>query len=493
MKTKHFLNAFVILISLLFLTACNENGRSSNVAEGGIGGTGMSVGPISAFGSIFVNGIKFETDDAIIIANGQPVTENDLKIGMVVRVEGTIDLDSKTGNASRIDFNENVRGPVQSVDDETQTLIVLGQTVAVDQLTILDGLTELTDLNVGDIVNVSGLVNADGTIHATWIARESHVVEFEVVGQVTNLDLATQTFTIGDLTIDYNQTLILEFPNGVPNNGLLVEVKGTFADTVAGKVLMASRVETEDDLFSRKVGTRIEIEGFITQFNNRFEFEVAQLSVTTTPQTVFQFGRADDLALGVKVEVEGKLDANGVLVLEEVSFKSAASFRTPAGRIEIEADVEAIALARQQITLLGLSIQATHSTQFVDRRDARVPFGLPDLSLGDRVAMSGFLDLTTNTLMAEVLLREPFRVDEQVALEGPVAQIDAKIGTLAILGITVQTDTDTIYEDERLSPSDTIITAEQFFATIQQSELLIEAQGILMGKILFANRLEIEP
>ncbi len=468
----------IIWLPLLFIMACGGGG-DTNVAGGGIGGTGMSSGPISAFGSIFVNGIEFETDDTIIIVNGQETTESDLKIGMVVQVEGTIDPNSNTGNASRISFNENVKGPIQEIDDDT--LIVLGQTVTVDRLTVLDSIIEVTELKVGDVVNVSGLVDAEGTIHATRIVRESSIAEFEIVGQVEQLDLAKQTFVIGSLTIDYSHVLILEVSGGVLNNGLMVEVKGQFAGAFPDDVLMASSVQTEDDFLSGEVGTIIDIAGFITRFNNRFDFEVAQLSVTTTAQTVFLFGNADDLALDVKVEVEGKLDANGVLILEEVIF---ASKRTPSGRLEIEADVENI--SNQNITLLGLSIETTHSTQFVDRRDDKVPFGLQDLRIGDRVEMRVFLDLATDTLIAENLVRE--EENGQVALEGPVDNVDANVGTLTILGLTVQTETETVFEDERLSRS---ITAEQFFESVQNSELLVEAEGILMGNVILAKSLEI--
>ncbi|KHD05986.1 hypothetical protein PN36_23515 [Candidatus Thiomargarita nelsonii] len=234
--------------------ACG-GGSDANVAGGGIGGTGMSSGPISAFGSIFVNGIEFDTDDTIIIVNGQETTESELKIGMVVQVEGTIVPDSNTGNASRISFNENVKGPIQEIDNNT--LIILGQTVTVDRLTVFDGIIELTELKVGDVVNVSGLVDADGTIHATLIVRESSTAEFEVVGQVEQLDLAKQTFVIGSLTIDYSQVLILEVTGSVLNNGLMVEVQGQFAGAFPDDVLMASRVETEDDFLSGEVGTII--------------------------------------------------------------------------------------------------------------------------------------------------------------------------------------------------------------------------------------------
>jgi len=484
---------FFILLVLLFITACNGGDEdSSNIAGGGIGGTGISIGPISAFGSIFVNGIKFETDNTVITVNGQPKHESDLKVGMVVQIEGIIDSDSNTGNAARIDFNENVKGPIQSFDYNNNTLIVLGQTVIVEQLTVLDGIINLTDLNVGDIVNVSGLVDAEGIIRATWIARESDIGEFEIVGRVTNLTPATQTFAIGAITIDYSQVLRLDIPSGSLANGLLVEVKGIFKGTPIGEVLMATSVETQEELFNADVGTLFEIEGFIAQFKNSFDFKIAQLPVTTTSQTVFQFGSAEDLAFGVKVEVTGKLDANNVLVLEEISFRDVASKRTPAGRINIEADVEAIDVASQNLTLLGISIQANKFTQFRDRRDMTIPFGLLDLSIGDRVAMSGFLDLATNTLMAEILLRQPFRLDEQVVFSGPIANVDVDAGTFTILGITVVTDEDTVYEDEKSGGTEIIVSTEQFFANIQQLELLIEVQGVLTDNILLAKRLEIE-
>ena len=486
MKTKYFLNLLIIMI----LIGCNDNNHSSTIAGGGISGTGISVGPISALGSIFVNDIEFETDNALVFINKQLMTANDLKVGMVVQVEGIIQPDEKTGKASRVYFNDNVRGPVQQVDDETNTLKVLGQTVTIDQLTVLDNISELADLKVGEIVSVSGLIETNASIRATWLKRDSHLTEFEIVGVVANLDLVTQTFTMGDLTINYSQTLELTVPEGILQNGLLVEVKGMFMGTLTEDILMASQVETEDELLGAEAGTKIEIEGFITQFNSPFDFEVARLPVTTTSQTVFQWGNVEELAAGIKVEVEGELDANGLLILEEVSFQNPT--RTSVERIEMEADVEAINLAKQEIILLGVPIQMTRSTQFRDKRDARVSFGLPNLSLGDRVAMSGFLETTSGVLTAEVLLREPFRLDGQVIVEGPVSHVDIQAGTLAILDIAILTNSDTTYENEGLDGMETVMTAEEFFTSIQQPEWLIEVQGLLIDNAILANQLEIE-
>ncbi|MCU7855552.1 MAG: hypothetical protein KZQ79_07650, partial [Candidatus Thiodiazotropha sp. (ex Lucinoma borealis)] len=54
------------LIATLY--SCGGGG-GSQVADGGIGGTGVSMGRVTGFGSIFVNGIEFETDNASFTVN----------------------------------------------------------------------------------------------------------------------------------------------------------------------------------------------------------------------------------------------------------------------------------------------------------------------------------------------------------------------------------------------------------------------------------------
>jgi hypothetical protein len=47
------------------ISACGGGGSGGglDVADGGIRGTGSSVGPVSGFGSVFVNGVRFDTRD----------------------------------------------------------------------------------------------------------------------------------------------------------------------------------------------------------------------------------------------------------------------------------------------------------------------------------------------------------------------------------------------------------------------------------------------
>ena len=88
-----FRNWSLIAVALLVVfgfAACGGGGS----AGGGIGGTGKAIGAITDFGSVFVNGVEFETSSSTFIVEDNPnPTEDDLAIGMRVTVNGTINAD----------------------------------------------------------------------------------------------------------------------------------------------------------------------------------------------------------------------------------------------------------------------------------------------------------------------------------------------------------------------------------------------------------------
>ncbi|HZD52895.1 MAG TPA: DUF5666 domain-containing protein [Woeseiaceae bacterium] len=81
-----------------------------------------------------------------------------------------------------------------------------------------------------------------------------------------------------------------------------------------------------------EAGDRFEIEGFITRFDSAADFDVEGVPVTTNGQTAFENGSSADLGLNRKVEVEGELDASGVVVADEIELKQASSIRIASGR-----------------------------------------------------------------------------------------------------------------------------------------------------------------
>ena len=320
---------------LLALTSCGTTTGNNDSAGGGIGGTGISVGKITAAdsASVDVNGVAFDITNATVTVDGVSGNQNNLKVGMIVKVDGTFNPDGKTGIAANIEFKDILEGPVDSV---SPTLVVLGQTVSVSSSTHYDfadinsdGTIDVNDLGIGNIVEVSGFVDAGGVIHATYISLKSgSIVEYgsdiELKGTITELDKNLWTFKIGGLTIYY---LNAEFEHMTINDvqdRLYVEVKSTAG--ITGTALIASAIELEDKGHNPDEGDEFEVEGYVTDTSvllaeNKFELEGQTVLITSN--TIFENGiNIDNIMVNVKLEVEGIVDEYGVLVADKIEIKA---------------------------------------------------------------------------------------------------------------------------------------------------------------------------
>ncbi|HIM03303.1 MAG TPA: hypothetical protein EYG46_20180, partial [Myxococcales bacterium] len=261
---------FILFALLACAFACG--GGSGDLAEGGIGGSGISQGPITEFGSIFVNDIEWELDDAEIEFDGETVAIAGLNesektalfnLGMVVRVEGN----AGTGQAERVFFDDEIEGPVSDLGDEIDVFVpfrefmVLGQRVRIEA-----GVTRFFDDNPvggepdfgfdtivdGDVVEISGLidVDVDGVVRATYVERKGEFVpgqtEVELKGTVpADFVTGTMTFVLGSVTVEFDNTTDLSgLPREVVEPEMFVEVKGTLS---GADVITATKIELEDD------------------------------------------------------------------------------------------------------------------------------------------------------------------------------------------------------------------------------------------------------
>jgi len=322
----------------LVLIAClacggDSDSQSTDVAGGGISGTGISSGPITDFGSIVVNDVHFDVSAAAITVNGAAATEDDLRLGQVVTVEFTGDTATGRATATKVTYTRDLAGPVEAVDLATREVQVLGQWVAADRLLAASDDSDptldldLEHLSVDDTLEISGQFDAEGMLHATRIERKGHNAhqEVDVRGRVQNL--TQTTFTIRDLTVNYHDAMIHDAM--IPPmlmEGALVAVKGTL-DT--GGTVVATEVTVKDNpspVAGSPAGTDVEIDGFITEFH-RFmshgELTVNQQRVRKTGSTKFKGGATADgerLGLNVRVEVEGVLGDDGVVIATEIKL-----------------------------------------------------------------------------------------------------------------------------------------------------------------------------
>ena len=229
------------------LAGCNDGGSGSSSSTSDLEPI-TSSGEITRFGSVYVNGTRFETRGAEIRVDDIAADEQALDVGMVVTVEGEVDPATGEGRATAIRFDADLEGPVTASDldaDGIGTIAVLGHTVEVTADTRFEGegsITSLDQLTTNTRVEVSGWGDGQGNLTATRIEVDDDDDDIEVRGTISDLDTDAQTFTLNEaITVDYSNAELdddLELANG-----LFVEVE---AESYDSGTLIATEVEEEE-------------------------------------------------------------------------------------------------------------------------------------------------------------------------------------------------------------------------------------------------------
>lgn len=393
------------------LAGCGGGGSSG--ASPTASSSSLTSGVITGFGSVFVNGIEYETGGSSITLDSSPGIEGALQVGMRVTLRGSVNPDGVTGTATSIDYRDEVEGIVQSNDFATNgTLTVMGLSVHIDTTTFFEstvaGVTGFDTIQVGNIVEVSGFRIDNSTIQATRIEvkQASHGgEEIEVKGVISALDNANSTFVVGGLSVDFSSALLENIPGGVLADGLFVEVKSTAGIDGSGN-LIASKVELEGDGdtgIDGQDGEEVKLSGPIGSGSTSTLFTLSGTTVRVTSNTRFENGSSASIVDGAVVKVEGTLNAQGELVAEEVEFGEPAE-------TEIKATIESVDPAAQPatLTLMGLTVTVNANTMFRDDRDTNPVrfFGVDDLNAGDRIEIDLFKNDQTGALVALKIQRE---------------------------------------------------------------------------------------
>ncbi len=437
MKNSMKLSAIASAMALtLGLTACGGGGGTSSVAA--LDSTlPVSSGTITGFGSVYVNGVKFDTENASFDIEGSTGTQADLAIGMVVQVNGVINPDGVTGTATNIVFDDQLQGPVAdftpSADNLTATFTVLGVPVEIDSKTTYfdpdnGGITFDTIQN-GDIVELSGLFRGD-TLVADRIERKTETqVEFK--GNITGLN--NSQFTLRGISVDASTARLDDLPNGLVE-GAYVEVEGAYD----GTQIIATKVESEE--FEYGDNNEFEMEGYVTNLNgSRFEMN----------GIVVDFSRAEmeprrlQVANNLQVEVEGRF-SNGVMIAEEIKMRG--------GDAEVSGFISRVDVANNlfEVEINGtvIVIHTGMETEFEDDYDRGIySFRLADLGQNDFVEVEGYLNDDGSLFAVEVEVTSPDEIEVQSVVDAIAAD------KITVLGVDFSIDVNnTIFEGTSDNP-----------------------------------------
>ncbi len=478
-----------VLVSAVFglLVACS----------GGETGTGITatqqttIGTITGFGSVHVNGVRFATDAATNFQiNNAQGDESDLAHGMVVAIVGSVDANGTTGTANEIRYAHNMVG---IVFDNTllqatpgTTLDVMGYTINVGSDTVYESSDNnyptLNTIPNGAVVEISGyrLISSD-SIHAARVELKGSAYTAQetlyIKGVIDIVDEMTNTFTLfgSNLVIDYSAA---SYADGtlLPNKIVSVELLNSnpsIPPNIAD-VYLANKIEVfvpdEDDL---EDGEEVEIEGVVTSIinTNTGQFTLNGLNVLVGDDVEFKCANTaiSAIKVGMKLEVEGVFNAFKVLVADEIQCRQDA-------QIEITAFVNAIDMGNNSFSVLGQSITVNELTITKDDSSEQPDkeFDLDKLVEGDRVELSIYVDTDSTLLMATNVVKkksndaDPFDFD----ISGPITDVginsvDNSIAdSITVAGIVF----DVSNEDPKIS-SDVIDEAVEIKGTYNEAGL----------------------
>ena len=476
---KVFPCLYILLVSAI-VVACGGGGGT--LAGGGIGGTGITSGTVTGFGSVYVNGVEYFMENTTLDIDDdfyqESVSEDNfnledvLDVNMVVTVVWEENPDG-TYTATSVAFDEEVEGPVatgsltiEDLDTRTRSFMVLGVEVIVARESTSfvgwpgDGFELVSE---GDVVEVSGFYDANGILRATRVEKEDDLqlnAEIEVKGVVEGYTSGDAEFGLGDITIIIGGA---DLPQGF-GNGETVEVHGV-VENAAPVTIVATEIEIEDGGYGDTGDATVSLEGIVTAFSSISSFEVNGQLVDATGAVFEPASLESTLGVDDRVDVEGMID-NGVLLASAVEGRG--------DEVVINAIVAETSVIDGLIMLEVVAgepvvtVRESVDTEYEDERDGFSLSGIAELVPGDYLQLEAIIDGYGELVANEVVRDEPDNIELQGPADIPGTAGDHISGELVVLGVTVQTDSETEFENEH----DDDISGSEFYAQVQNGDLV---------------------
>lgn len=442
--------ALTCALSTAVLVACGGGGGSAGgstaptpaaptLSTPSASTTAVVDGTITGFGSVIINGVRYDDSLAKVAFSNQPEVQTagtlgDLHTGM--RVQATL----KDGVLQNLLVNFALVGTVGAVDTTAGTLSVFGQTIkttTTGQLpTVFEGFSALSQLALGDLVKVSGSVASDGSITATRIERKlkDGTELFRIGGAVQGLDATAKTFGLTGnalVTVDYSKAKLL--PDGaVIENGKQVSVVSANAPAANGgkTVLVASAIEVKAKKLPDSGDTTVG--GPISDFQSLASLRVGDVVVDASAAALKDGTVAADLVNGAQALAHGTLTSGAM----KADWIKVLKNDTAIKALLIGQISDFVSLAN--FTLRGTTVDGSAAT--FSKGSAS------DLGTGAWVTVTG--QLTPTGVKATDIAVQPPPADKPQRLAGAISAVDATAKSFTVLGTKVQwTDTTKVNPD----------------------------------------------
>ena len=456
-QTTRLFTLTALASAITLLAGCGGGGGSSSAS----GTTSTSIGRIDGFGSIYVNGVKYDTDSASYrVDDRSESSDAALGVGMKVKVVGRINSDGRTGTADSIYYDDDLEGKIDAgsltVSGDTATFTILGMPVmAIDNETVFDDGASFLGLAEGEEYEVSGFFDGTYLVASRIEGQSDSDDDYEVKGTITQYD---------------GVTIELELQNGSPagpytiGSGAEIDLPaspvGTYAEVElvdTGSGLEVKRIESEDDDLLDDSDSEVKLSGILTDDGS------GNYSVDGVP-LILSGPLPAGITAGTYVEVEGVMDGESLVVTE---------IESEDGEIEIKARVISVTNsdAKNGTVTLDLlngqtvDIVTDNSTTFEDSSsydaDDDGSFTLDELTSSDYVEVDVSFD-GTDYYAYSIEREDDMETEVEANVDDYVAGTSITVigVTFNVDGSTTVTGTPTVGDEVKVSDYDSDGTAD---------------------------------
>lgn len=368
----------------LAASAAGLAGCGGGAGTGGTGdttGAGFAAGAISGFGSVIVNGVRYDDSRARVEDDaGGLRSASELRLGMTTEIASSAVQRNAAGllvaTANTIRFASELLGPVSQVDRTQNTLTILGQTVRLSVATVIDDRLPggINAVAVGSVVEVYGYFDGSVYIATRLEPVTTAPAAFRLRGPVQSLNTGNRTLRIGTAGIGglvFSYAGVANPPSDLGNGRFVRLVLGIAASAGLWPITAFRSGQT-----TVADATEAKLEGRITAFTSAAGFSVNGQAVDASGVSVA------GLALGVRVEVEGTVRSG---VLRATQLKIESEDQVKADGVDLRGPIERIDRALRRFVLRGSTVSfAVAGIRYDDGSEN-------DLAVGRNVEVRGSL------------------------------------------------------------------------------------------------------
>ena len=436
----------------------------------------IKTGTITGFGSIYIDGKRYITDNAAVTTNGNTGRSiTDLSVGMRVSLLVNESNDGSDSEATQVSYERDIEGLVVSIDRNNNLINVAGTAIAYNNLTHFIGVSE-SSLRVGERIEASGIVNQQGQYIASYIEidnDESNDGQEYTIGFISNLDVNNQTFELNSLTVNFAEAI-----GDTPSAGALVKVAGQ----VVNGVFTASYIDIEGQEDYRQweddALNRLEIHGIITALSPDNTTLSINGVVYNIAENVVLEGTSS-LIVNDLVEIYVNTDTNTITKIELENEQYRLDGKVKGTISEIDSNAKTI-------TVNGVLYAIVASSRFEDDNDQFIRF--EQLSVNDKVEVVFVIDSQGQRLIQRLERESDDEFREEWELEGPIQNVDDQLQRFSLNGVEIQ-----VNNQMRLFVDDTLVMITPFFAALTaSSNLEVEVEGQFINGEFVVTEIEVE-